>query len=430
MNDNKIDFLARIQQNHILNGDFNSELGNCSSQYFDIRNASNIGNFSQPFSMEQSPYIVQSQNQVQGKSSSNTIISRFESPTSAFYATEICMGLPQYDYQVGNSNINNNYNNGSNPFLISQQFSNKVNDLEFPLYQCPRENNLYLDSTNQTTSHNFELSNLNPLQPLIRSQLNSDQCCKSPENSNGGNFLFIDDASTISMSPLIHSNGNHDHKVSCGSYDFPISQLNFSYHQEKLSPSMSTGSGNHVSNGSSVSSKTRIRWTQDLHEKFVECVNRLGGAEKATPKAILRLMESDGLTIFHVKSHLQKYRIAKYMPEPAQGKSEKRSHVENVNLDVKSGLQIREALQLQLDVQRRLHEQLEIQRKLQLRIEEQGKQLKMMFDQQQKRNSSDQLNTQNLDNTSNNDKPISPKDIEVSIFEGSENNSLFPSKIS
>jgi hypothetical protein len=212
MNENKIDFLARIQQNHILNGDFNSELGNCSSQYFDIRNASNIGNFSQPFSMEQSPYIVQSQNHVQGKSSSNTIISRFESPTSAFYATEICMGFPQYDYQVGNNNINNN--NGSNPFLISQQFSNKVNDLEFPLYQCPRENNLYLDSTNQTTSHNFELSNLNPLQPLIRSQLNSDQCCKSPENSNGGNFLFIDDASTISMSPLIHSNGNHDHKVS------------------------------------------------------------------------------------------------------------------------------------------------------------------------------------------------------------------------
>jgi hypothetical protein len=42
MNENKIDFLARIQQNHILNGDFNSELGNCSSQYFDIRNASLI----------------------------------------------------------------------------------------------------------------------------------------------------------------------------------------------------------------------------------------------------------------------------------------------------------------------------------------------------------------------------------------------------
>lgn len=27
-----------------------------------------------------------------------------------------------------------------------------------------------------------------------------------------------------------------------------------------------------------VSSKTRIQWTQDLHEKFVGCVNCLGGA--------------------------------------------------------------------------------------------------------------------------------------------------------
>ncbi|CAI8602203.1 unnamed protein product [Vicia faba] len=378
MNENKIDYLGRIQQNHILNGD-------CSSHYFDMRNASNIGNFSQPFSMEQS--------------SSSTIISRFESPNSAFYATEICMGFPCYD-------------------------------LEYPLYQCPRENIFHDSSTNQT-SNNFDLSNFNTLQPLVRSsQLNSDdQCCRSPQKSNG-NFqhkFFIDDAA-----PLIHSNGNQDHKVSCGSYDFPVvSQLNFSYQQEKVSRTMSTGNVSTTSGnpcGSPVSSKTRIRWTQDLHEKFVECVNRLGGAEKATPKAILRLMESDGLTIFHVKSHLQKYRIAKYMPEPAQGKCEKRTHVENVHLDVKSGLQIREALQLQLDVQRRLHEQLEIQRKLQLRIEEQGKQLKMMFDQQQKTNIG-QLNTQNLDNTSNNDSQISPKDIEVSILEGSEN-TLFPSKIS
>ncbi|XP_059457554.1 uncharacterized protein LOC132187299 [Corylus avellana] len=34
-----------------------------------------------------------------------------------------------------------------------------------------------------------------------------------------------------------------------------------------------------TSTSAAISSKTRIRWTQDLHEKFVECVNRLGGAE-------------------------------------------------------------------------------------------------------------------------------------------------------
>jgi len=42
-----------------------------------------------------------------------------------------------------------------------------------------------------------------------------------------------------------------------------------------------------------------------------------------------------------------------------------------------------------------------------------------MFDQQQKTSNSSQLNTQNLDNTTNNEIPISPKDIEVTIFEGS-----------
>ncbi|ESQ40609.1 hypothetical protein EUTSA_v10013850mg [Eutrema salsugineum] len=175
-----------------------------------------------------------------------------------------------------------------------------------------------------------------------------------------------------------------------------VTQLNFSssHHQPKQThprfsspPSFSThGSGSMAPNcGTITGNKTRIRWTQDLHEKFVECVNRLGGADKATPKAILKLMDSEGLTIFHVKSHLQKYRIAKYIPDSEEGKFEKRACAKELSqLDTKTGVQIKEALQLQLDVQRHLHEQLEIQRNLQLRIEEQGKQLKIMIEQQQK----------------------------------------------
>ncbi|KAJ1273340.1 hypothetical protein BS78_06G272500 [Paspalum vaginatum] len=139
--------------------------------------------------------------------------------------------------------------------------------------------------------------------------------------------------------------------------------------------------------GQGAPSKTRIRWTQDLHERFVECVNQLGGADKATPKGILKLMNSDGLTIYHIKSHLQKYRIAKYMPasSTSEGKQEKRAAGNDAqNLDPSTGMQITEALRVQLDVQRRLHEQLEIQRNLQLRIEEQGKRLQKMFEEQLK----------------------------------------------
>ena len=57
--------------------------------------------------------------------------------------------------------------------------------------------------------------------------------------------------------------------------------------------------------------KPRLRWTADLHERFVDAVTQLGSASKATPKAIMRTMNVKGLTLFHLKSHLQKYRLGK-----------------------------------------------------------------------------------------------------------------------
>ncbi|KMZ59052.1 hypothetical protein ZOSMA_70G00660 [Zostera marina] len=137
-----------------------------------------------------------------------------------------------------------------------------------------------------------------------------------------------------------------------------------------------------------LTSRQRLRWTHELHERFVDAVAQLGGPDRATPKGVLRVMGSQGLTIYHVKSHLQKYRLAKYLPDSSSDglKAEKKDSGDLLsNLDnSSSGSQITEAMKLQMEVQRRLHEQLEIQRQLQLRIEAQGKYLKKIMEEQQR----------------------------------------------
>ncbi|MCD7446204.1 hypothetical protein HAX54_045261 [Datura stramonium] len=55
----------------------------------------------------------------------------------------------------------------------------------------------------------------------------------------------------------------------------------------------------------------RLRWTPDLHRSFVHAIQRLGGQERATPKLVLQMMNVRGLSIAHVKSHLQMYRSKK-----------------------------------------------------------------------------------------------------------------------
>ncbi|KAK6139935.1 hypothetical protein DH2020_026311 [Rehmannia glutinosa] len=146
----------------------------------------------------------------------------------------------------------------------------------------------------------------------------------------------------------------------------------------------------------STDAKPRLKWTPDLHERFIEAVNQLGGAEKATPKSVLKLMGIQGLTLYHLKSHLQKYRLSKNIHGQANSGSNKAatgdripvangtqlSNQNTANLTTKN-MHLGEAIQMQIEVQRRLHEQLEVQRHLQLRIEAQGKYLQSVLEKAQ-----------------------------------------------
>ncbi|XP_022776849.1 myb family transcription factor PHL8-like [Durio zibethinus] len=143
----------------------------------------------------------------------------------------------------------------------------------------------------------------------------------------------------------------------------------------------------------SADAKPRLKWTPELHQRFVEAINQLGGADKATPKSLMRVMGISGLTLYHLKSHLQKYRLGKSqqaencLSNKQDDYREIQSSNGNFSSDMSDGtqnqtnesLQIAQALQMQMEVQMKLHEQIEVQRHLQLRIEAQGKYLQTVL---------------------------------------------------
>ncbi|KAM3339659.1 myb family transcription factor PHL13 [Capsicum galapagoense] len=293
-------------------------------------------------------------------SSSSSIISCIGSPSSAFFATERCLGLTQYDNQDDTSQLTKNY------------------DLQMSSYdpqQC--RNGFFEDSMVQSEPISLPsfISPEGPCRQYTCSDASEEERMLHLKNKLLGEF----DAS-YRRHPALPFDGNQDY---CLSHDLCGSQLT-RMRQQSSSPSLTCH--NSASSGATQkSSKTRIRWTEDLHDRFLECANRLGGADKATPKQILNLMDSESLTLDQVKSHLQKYRNAKH-PESA-GKSEKRNSLDTVtDIESKTATEITEALKMQLEVQRCLHEQLENQRTLQTRIEEQAKKLRMILDQQQNTN--------------------------------------------
>ncbi|KAJ6342103.1 hypothetical protein OIU77_023267 [Salix suchowensis] len=149
--------------------------------------------------------------------------------------------------------------------------------------------------------------------------------------------------------------------------------------------------------------KPRLRWTSDLHDRFVDAVTKLGGPDKATPKSVLRLMGLKGLTLYHLKSHLQKYRLghqARRQNISEQSRESRGASYVNFShgssatstsspgMDIEQGeIPVSEALNCQIEVQKTLRELepgQQVQKKLQMRIEAQGKYMQSILEKAQK----------------------------------------------
>ncbi|KAJ1404762.1 SANT/Myb domain [Sesbania bispinosa] len=157
--------------------------------------------------------------------------------------------------------------------------------------------------------------------------------------------------------------------------------------------------------------KPRLRWTADLHERFVDAVTQLGGASKATPKAIMRTMNVKGLTLYHLKSHLQKYRLGKQSgKESDEGGKDVSFSIDQLPVcslppcsekgisasyllespgtdnsspklpasDANEGHEVKEALRAQMEVQSKLHLLVEAEKHLQIRQDAERRYMAML----------------------------------------------------
>lgn len=246
----KVCVQERIHQNHGLVDGFNFD----HAKHFSQQNGVQTGDF-----------VQGSQNGNDQASLASTIMSHIGSPGSAFFATERYMGLPYYDYPDNNPNLCPE---------IPKTFDDQIPHLQQSVGET-----LYVDQSSleqaKTGFASFE-SAARKAGSCTGDQYTSTVSEKSYSERDRimqlKRKLFEDSYDTPEKRQAsVPCDGDSGISVSHNSYGYQVTNMG-----------QSTGaSGNAVlpCASTTISCKTRIRWSQDLHDRFVECVNRLGGSE-------------------------------------------------------------------------------------------------------------------------------------------------------
>ncbi|KAL4598818.1 hypothetical protein ACB092_11G083900 [Castanea dentata] len=124
---------------------------------------------------------------------------------------------------------------------------------------------------------------------------------------------------------------------------------------------------------------------------YVFFPSSLSESTEATPKTIMKVMGVKGLTLYHLKSHLQKFRLGKQPHKDLNDQAVRDASASEFQRDGAATSRIMghhfnenihhtEGLRTQMEVRRRLNEQLEVQKHLQMRIDAQGKYMETILD--------------------------------------------------
>eukprot|EP01102_Stenamoeba_stenopodia_P009824 TRINITY_DN2911_c0_g2_i1.p1 TRINITY_DN2911_c0_g2~~TRINITY_DN2911_c0_g2_i1.p1 ORF type:complete len:411 (-),score=94.85 TRINITY_DN2911_c0_g2_i1:115-1347(-) len=192
---------------------------------------------------------------------------------------------------------------------------------------------------NQTNLSNVLQSLAFSQNPMLFSSNPSMNSSSISAHSANGNISSLSPAlasTSSSLSPIINgpspitspevlTNGTHNTTSSTPSPITPQSIFSSPSTPSKSTPSSSGRSSPSTASSSPASapytkasqngSKKRAQWTEELHEVFVEVVNRLG--KKAVPSKILHELGRTNLTRAQIASHLQKYREQEKLSESA-----------------------------------------------------------------------------------------------------------------